>query len=143
MNNGFPPPAADREIMTDAALHLAATEYVVDQIKKQGGEIVQVASSEGDVPTVWFKGDGVTYYCVVTSARYPHNSEPPNDVLGVYEQLRAEGYAGFWFGVSFASEWEVFDPESDVGFPLFVGDRLLPKPIGPVSMESLAKQERS
>ena len=139
MNEGIPPPVAGREIITDADLYRAATEYAVDKIKQNGGEILQVASTEGQVPSVWFKGNGVTYYCVVTSARYPRDSEPPRDALSVYKHLKAEGYNGFWFGVSFASEWEVFDPESDKGFPLFVGDRLLPKLTGPVAMEFLAE----
>jgi len=39
----------------------------------------------------------------------------------------AEGFNGYWVGITLANEYEVFDPESDEGLALMKGFGLLPK----------------
>ena len=116
-----------REEMSDGEVLCAAVNITANKLYGEGKQILQVASELTATPNIWFKGDDVTQYVVVTFARYPRNAEPPRGASQIHQQMIAEGYNGYWIGVSLANEYEVFDPESDEGLALMRGFGLLPK----------------
>jgi len=116
-----------REEMSDEEVLAAAVNVVANKLHSEGIEILKVASELTSKPNIWFKADGVAQYVVVTFARYPNDALPPIDAQSIHEHMIAEGFSGYWVGVSFANEYEVFDPESDEGLALMRGFGLLPK----------------
>jgi len=120
-----------REEMSDYEVLTAAVNITANKLHGEGKQILQVSSELTATPNIWFNTDDATQYVVVTFARYPRNPEPPQGASQIRQQMIAEGYSGYWVGLTLANEYEVFDPESDEGLALMRGFGLFPK-IGPM-----------
>lgn len=114
-----------REEMSDDEVLKAAVNIIANKLGQEDKQILQVSYDLASMPQIWFKSSGVVSYVVVTFARYPKRAEPPNKASLIHQQMIAEGFDGYWIGVSFANEYEAFDPESDEGLALMRGFGLL------------------
>jgi len=116
-----------REEMSDEDVLCAAVNVVANKLHSEGKQILQASCKLMDTPNIWFRKDDTTQYVVITCARYPRDAEPPQSSSQIHQNMVAEGYTGFWVGVSLANEYEAFDPESDEGLALMKGFGLFPK----------------
>ncbi|NVK01434.1 MAG: hypothetical protein HWE12_07820 [Oceanospirillaceae bacterium] len=113
--------------MSDAEVLAAAVNIAANKLHKEGNQIIQISSELSAIPNIWFKSGDTAQYVVVTFARYPKTAEPPLNAADIHRSLTEEGYSGYWVGVSLANEYDLFDPESDTGLPLWKDAGLLPK----------------
>ena len=116
-----------REEMSDGEVLCAAVNITANKLYGEGKQILQVSSELTAKPNIWFKTENEVSYVLVTFARYPKNAAPPQDAAQIHQQMIAEGFNGYWVGITLANEYEVFDPESDGGLALMKGFGLLPK----------------
>ena len=116
-----------REEMSDNEVLAAAVNITANKLHSEGKQILHVSSELTATPNIWFKADDAIHYVVVTFARYPRNPEPVQGASQIHQQMIAEGFSGYWVGVTLANEYEVFDPEADEGLALMRGFGLFPK----------------
>lgn len=127
----------ETRVMTDAEVYYAAVDVVAQKLQSDGNEILQVSTTIGSDPAIWFKVNNELKYIAVTFGRYPDHAEPPVNAKDILEQLKELNAEGFWVGVCFAHELEPFDPNWDGGMELMKGFGLLPSLQGPIPLSSL------
>jgi len=127
------------EEMSDAEVLTVAVKIAAHKLHTEGNQLGQISAELSAIPNIWFKSGDTAEYVVVTFARYPKTAEPPLNAAEIHRSLIEEGYSGYWVGVSLANEYDLFDPESDTGLPLWKGVGLLPKIGAMVPMSDLQK----
>ena len=127
----------EREEMSDIDVFSAGVNVTARKMHADGVELLQLNTELNSVPSIWFKVNDKVSFIVVTVARYPRAAEPPKDALLIDQQLSAEGFNGYWVGVTLANEFDAFDPESDEGLPLMKGFGLIPKILDPIPLREL------
>jgi hypothetical protein len=128
-----------KEEMSDSEVLRAAVDIIANKLDQEDKQILQVSYDLVSTPNIWFKSFDAVRYVVVTFARYPKRAEPPNNASLIHQQMIAEGFDGYWIGVSFANEYEAFDPESDEGLALMRGFGLLPQTGAMIPMSDLVQ----
>ena len=109
--------------ISDWELQDLAVGYVCDYIKHEGGTIESRNPDSKIFPSLFYSKDGVQKFAGVFAARHPRTASLE---LGQLDQIRQQtNYEGSYAVVTVASEWDAFDPEDTVGFPLRRGDGLL------------------
>lgn len=127
----------EKRTMTDAEVFYAAVDVVAQKLHSDGNEILQVSTTLGSEPSIWFKVGDQLKYIVVTFGRYPKQAKPPENAQEIVEQLKEQNAEGYWVGVGFAHELEPFDPNWDGGMDLMIGFGLLPSLNKPVPLGNL------
>lgn len=127
----------DKRVMTDAEVFYAAVDVVAQKLHSDGNEILQVSTTMGADPSIWFKVGGQLKYIVITFGRYPTQAKPPANAKEITDHLKDQDAKGYWVGVGFAHELEPFDPNWDGGMELMKGFGLLPSINKPVPLENL------
>ena len=127
----------EKRAMTDAEVFYAAVDVVAQKLHSDGNEILQVSTTLGSEPSIWFKVGDELKYIVITFGRYPKQAKPPENAKEIVEQLKEQNAEGYWIGVGFAHELEPFDPNWDGGMDLMKGFGLLPSLQGPIPLSSL------
>jgi hypothetical protein len=123
--------------MSDSEVLRAAVNVIANKLGQEDKQILQVSYDLASTPHIWFKSFDVVRYLVVTFARYPKRAEPPKKASLIHQQMSAEGFDGYWIGVTFANEYEAFDPESDEGLALMRGFGLLSQTRAMIPMSDL------
>ena len=127
----------ETRVMTDAEVYYAAVDVVAQKLQSDGNEILQVSTTIGAEPAIWFKVNNELKYITITFGRYPVHAQPPVNAKDILEQLQELNAEGFWVGVGFAHELEPFDPNWDGGMELMIGFNLMPSIGRPVPLEQL------
>ena len=130
-------PEEEKRVMTDAEVFYAAVDVVAQKLHSDGNEILQVSTTLGTDPSIWFKVGGQLKYIVVTFGRYPTQAQPPANAKEIIDHLKDQGAEGYWVGVGFAHELEPFDPNWDGGMELMIGFGLMPSLGKPIPLELL------
>ena len=132
-------PEEETRVMTDAEVYYAAVDVVAHKLQSDGNEILQVSTTLGAEPAIWFKVNNELKYIAVTFGRYPAHAQPPVNAKDILEQLKEQNAEGFWVGVGFAHELEPFDPNWDGGMELMIGFGLMPSLGKPVPLARLCE----
>jgi hypothetical protein len=129
----------ETRVMTDAEVYYAAVDIVVQKLQSDGNEILQVSTTLGSEPAIWFKVNNELKYIAITFGRYPAQAQPPEHVSDILQQFKDQNAEGFWVGVGFAHELEPFDPNWDGGMELMIGFGLMPSIGKPVPLGRLCE----
>ena len=108
--------------MSPWEIHDAGVQVVVNDLKKNGREVVSYQSVLNIDPSIWFKREGNDCYVIVKTVTYPESAaELPRDLTEIVGSVKSlkDNAEGYFASLSLANKDDPFDGKNPL--PLYRG----------------------